>query len=94
MSPRAPTRSVGPPAPNTMTDMIMHSCGLGWHGRPTPFGGGYPSVVGASRRSFGYAFDAPTHALRARVPRIWGRGIRGTRANARVAARSPFRSPF
>ena len=29
---RAPTRSVGRHVPNTMADMILRLCGLGWHG--------------------------------------------------------------
>ncbi len=45
--------------PNTMTDMILRVCGLGWHG---PI-----SVVGAPSRSDGYGVVAP--------PRIWSRGI-------------------
>src|SRR5687768_10068701 len=39
---------------------LQHIRGLRWHG---PI-----SVVGAPRRSYGYAFVAP--------PRIWGRGTR------------------
>ena len=64
--------------PNTMADMVLRVCGLGWHG---PI-----SVVGTSRRSDGYAFEAP--------PRIWGRGIPGTRALARVAARCTSSTAF
>ena len=68
--------------------------GSGWHGpHPRPSGAG-TRVVGTPQTTAygggdrdGYAFGVPTHALRARVPRIWGRGIPGTRANARVATR-------
>ena len=59
------------PAPATVLDVILPGSGLGWHG---PI-----SVVGAPSRSDGYAVVAP--------PRIWSRGIPGTRAEARVAAR-------
>ena len=67
-----------PRAPIVMTDMTLRDRGLGRHG-PASF-------VGAPRRSLGYAFVAP--------PRIRGRGAPGTRASARVAGCSPFRSPF
>ena len=59
MGPRAPTRSVGPPAPTTMTDRTLEVCGLGWHGTI--------SVVGAPSGSYGWRVVAP--------PRIWRRGI-------------------
>ena len=64
--------------PNTMADTIVRLCGLGWHG---PI-----SVVGAPSRSDGYGVAAP--------PRIWGRGIPGTRALARVAARCTSSTAF
>ncbi len=54
--------------PNTKRDNILQADGLGWHG---PI-----SVVGAPRRSYGYAFEAPRPAPAARVP-LWGRGTRG-----------------
>ncbi len=62
--------------PNTMADMILRVCGLGWHG---PI-----SVVGAPSRSDGYGVVAPRPALCAGA--LWGRGMPGTRAIARVAA--------
>ena len=54
------------PAPNTMNDIILQSCGLRWHG-PDPRSAWVPPVVGAPSRSEGYGVLAP--------PRIW----RGTR---------------
>ena len=65
-------------APNTMADMNKRVCGLGWHGSI--------SVVGAPSRSDGYGVVAP--------PRIWSRGIPGTRALARVAARCTSSTAF
>ena len=64
--------------PTTIWGMTLHVEGLRWH---DPI-----SVVGAPSRSECYGVVAPTHAI-ARVPRIWGRGIRN-------AAHPPFRSPF
>jgi len=54
--------------PNTKRDRTLQADGLGWHG---PI-----SVVGAPRRSDGYAFEAPRPAPAVRVP-LWGRGTRG-----------------
>ena len=67
-----------PPCAQHRDEMDRRVSGLGWHG---PI-----SVVGAPSRSDGYGVVA--------TPRIWSRGIPGTRASARVAARPPFRSPF
>ena len=64
--------------------MTLHVEGLRWHDPDHASRGA--SVVGAPSRSYGYGVVAP--------PRIWGRGIPGTRAIARVAAHPPFRSPF
>lgn len=58
-------------APNCLVDKVIEVRGLWWHG---PI-----RVVGASRRSDGYAFEAP--------PTGWSRDIHN-------AAHSPFRSPF
>ena len=63
--------------------MTLQVEGLRWHD-PDHASRGAP-VVGAPSRSECYGVVAPTHAI-ARVPRIWGRGIPGTRALARVAA--------
>src|SRR5687768_16678994 len=49
-------------------DDLQHVRGLRWHG---PI-----SVVGAPRRSYGYAFIAP--------PRIWGRGTRNAGRSTRA----------
>ncbi|MBT8487301.1 MAG: hypothetical protein HKN72_04385 [Gemmatimonadetes bacterium] len=59
------------PAPNDWVHNVLAGCGLRWHGASR--------VVGASRRSDGYAFEAPSTG--------WCHGIRN-------AAHSPFRSPF
>ncbi len=72
--------------PNTKRDNTLQVCGLRWHGPdPRPSGAGAP-VVGAPSRSDGYGVVAPRPTPSARVP-LWGRGIPGTRALARVAAR-------
>ena len=47
-------------APNTMTDISLRVCGLGWHG---PI-----SVVGAPSRSDGYGVVAPPRILGRRIP--------------------------
>src|SRR5689334_12358442 len=47
---------------------LQHICGLRWHGPTQALRAWVPPVVGAPRRSYGYAFVAP--------PRIWGRGTR------------------
>ena len=52
--------SRNPHVPNALNDMILRGSGLRWHGPAY--------VVGAPRRSLGYAFVAP--------PSIRGRGIR------------------
>ena len=74
------------PVPTSMYDMTLHVEGLRWHG-PDHAARGAP-VVGVPSHSYGYGVVAPTHAV-ARVPRIWDRGIPGTRALARVAAHCP-----
>ena len=66
--------------PAAVNYMTSHVEGLRWH---DPI-----SVVGAPSHSYGYGVVAPTHAI-ARVPRIWGSGIPGTRALARVAPTPP-----
>ena len=73
----------GRPVPSTIYDITLHVDGLWWHD-PDHASRGAP-VVGAPNRSYSYGVVALTHAI-ARVPRIWGRGIPGTRALARVAA--------
>ncbi len=70
--------------PTTMNGMTLQVEGLRWHD-PDHASRGAP-VVGAPSHSYGYGIVAPTHAF-ARVPRVWDRGIPGTRALARVAAR-------
>ena len=67
------------PAPNDLVDKRLVVRGLRWHGPTHSLRERVPRVVGAPRRSDGYAFEAP--------PTGWSRGIRN-------AARSPFRSPF
>ncbi len=79
------------PVPNGIVAMNLRVRGLRWHG-PDHASRGAP-VVGAPNRSDGYGLVAPTHAV-ARVPRIWGRGIPGTRAVARVATRCTSSSAF
>ena len=66
----------GRPVPTNRNDMTLHVEGLRRHGpghaaRRAP-------VVGAPNQSYGYGVVAPTHVI-ARVPRVWGRGIPGTR---------------
>ena len=71
------------PVPTTLCGISLHVDGLRWHD-PDHASRGAP-VVGAPSHSYGYGVVALTHAI-VRVPRIWGRGIPGTRALARVAA--------
>ena len=66
----------GRPVPTTMNDMTLQAKGLRWHD-PDHAARGAP-VVGAPSHSYGYGVVAP--------PRVWDRGIPGTRALARVAA--------
>jgi hypothetical protein len=70
--------------------MTLQVEGLRWH--DPDHASRVASVVGAPSYSYGYGVVAPTHAV-ARIPRIWDRGIPGTRTIARVAAHPPFRSP-
>ena len=62
--------------PTTMYDMTLHVEGLRWHG-PDDASRGAP-VVGVPSHSYGYGVVAP--------PRVWDRGMPGTRALARMAA--------
>ena len=63
--------------------MTLQVEGLRWHDPDHAYA--RCPVVGVPSRSECYGVVAPTHAV-ARVPRIWGRGIPGTRALERVAA--------
>jgi hypothetical protein len=68
-----------PGAHNRMGRNDLNGGGLRWHGPTHALRARVPPVVGAPRRSYGYASS--------RRHRIWGRGIPGTRAQARVAGR-------
>ena len=79
-----------PPAPDSMNDIIGQGCGLRWHGPTHAFGAGAPLVGAPKTTAFGggardgYGVVAPRRTVRAGA--LWGRGIPGTRALARVAA--------
>ena len=77
--------------PTTMNGMTLHVEGLRRHD-PDHASRGAP-FVGVPSHSYGYGVVALTHAI-ARVPRIWGRDIRGTRALARVAAHCTSSTAF
>jgi len=66
-----------------MNEMTLRVEGLRWHDPDHALRGA--AVVGVPGHSYGYGIVAPTHAV-ARVPRVWDRGIPGTRAVAPVAA--------
>ena len=78
--------------PNTMADMILRVCGLGWPGPISVVGAPRTTAFGGGARD-GYGVVAPRPTLRAGAP--WGRGIiPGTRARARVAARCTSSTAF
>ena len=70
--------------PTTRNGVTLHVEGLRWHDPDHASRGA--SVVGDPSHSYGYGVVAP--------PRIWGRGIPGTRALARVAAHCTSSTAF
>ena len=77
--------------PNTMADIVVRLRGLGWHGPISVVGAPRTTAFGGGARD-GYAFEAPRPARCAGA--LWGRGIPGTRALARVAARCTSSTAF
>ena len=82
-----------PPCAHHHGGLIRCGRGLRWHGPTHALRARVPPVVGAPSRSEGYGVVAPRPTPAARVP-LWSRGIPGTRANARVAARCTSSTAF